>query len=119
HADSDGDGVDDGTEDARGDDPLRPDQAPFAVVRPLGPAVVGEPLELDGSWSFDPQGAPLTHGWTVASAPAGAAPVLHGAASPTATLVPDAPGVWTLRLEVHDGAFAATTTTQVTVLDPI
>lgn len=68
--------------------------APVAVIATPGPATVGEPLTLDGSGSYDPDGEALTgYDWACADGQTGA--------GPTATFT-FAAGVQTCTLVVSD-----------------
>ncbi len=81
------------------------DQAPLAVLTAEGDIEVGAPITLDGSDSSDPDGDPLTYAFSVTLRPPGAAAEVEHEAddAPTATLVPDAEGLWIASLVVSDG----------------
>ncbi|HEY6005564.1 MAG TPA: Ig-like domain-containing protein [Anaeromyxobacter sp.] len=53
--------------------------------------------------SSDPDGDPLTYGWSLVSAPAGSAAVLSSTTAATPTFTPDKPGPYVVRLVVTDG----------------
>ena len=84
-----------------------PNRAPVAEAGPDRVAVLGAPLELDGSQSRDPDGDALTFEWRLLAAPAGSAsPAGQLSAAPgaaKAVLTPDAAGAWMVGLVVSDG----------------
>ncbi|RME01401.1 MAG: PKD domain-containing protein, partial [Deltaproteobacteria bacterium] len=78
-------------------------EAPLAEVaegRRRGTA--GEPVSLDASASHDPDGDPLRYLWEVTGRPPGSAALLSAATIPTTALLPDLPGIYTVRLRVAD-----------------
>ncbi|RME28322.1 MAG: hypothetical protein D6806_03035, partial [Deltaproteobacteria bacterium] len=83
-----------------------PNRPPVASAGPDLSAKMGTELVLDGSASYDPDGTPmekLSFEWSVAVAPAGGEASIEGRSKPVARLVPDATGVWMVRLVVSDG----------------
>lgn len=68
---------------------------------------LGAPLQLDGRGSTDPDGDPLSYGWTISARPAGSAAVLADATSATPRFLPDRAGVYVAALVVHDGRVAS------------
>ena len=71
---------------------------------------VGAPIDLDGSRSFDPEGAPVTFAWWVVSTPEGSRLsasdlLLWDTATPRFT--PDVAGTYELQLQVSDGESAS------------
>lgn len=62
-----------------------------------------ESIVLNGSGSFDLEGAALGFSWTFTSKPAGSQAVLHNAATATPSFIPDVPGTYALQLIVNDG----------------
>ena len=68
---------------------------------------VGERARLDGSASFDPEGAPLAFRWSMASLPGGsqlAANDLWDAHTAGPSFLPDVAGTFVLALTVDDGS---------------
>lgn len=81
---------------------------PVADAGPDVPGRVGERAILDGSASFDPDGATLAWRWTLASTPAGSAlGAVWDAHSARPSLVPDVAGTYVLALTVDDGTAAS------------
>jgi hypothetical protein len=80
---------------------------PRAVI--AGPSTVaattGSSVALDGTGSSDPDGilGALTHTWVLIDRPAGSTATITDPTSPTASIVPDVPGRYDLRLRVSDG----------------
>lgn len=67
---------------------------------------LGTELTLRGSLSTDADGDPLTHAWSVDSRPSGSTALPAPAQSADPRFVPDAEGVYVLRLRVTDSAGA-------------
>ncbi len=83
------------------------DAPPVADAGPDLEGSVGERLELDGSGSYDPEGAPLTWRWRLDDVPACSAlgpDDVFDRDQPTAQLVPDCPGAYLVELTVQDAA---------------
>jgi len=76
---------------------------PMADAGPDRTVSVGDPVQLDGTNSNDPDGDPLTFQWAFASKPVGSQAQLSGASSPTPTFTPDVEGDYVLELTVSDG----------------
>ena len=77
---------------------------PEAIALKRFEARAGEPLELDGSLSGDPDGQAIQYRWTVEEMPAGSsgeAPLADKNGS--ARFVPDVAGLYRLELRVTDG----------------
>ncbi len=135
-ADSDGDAAPDGWEVNNGCDPLNPVDATqdpdgdgYATIEeyragtnprdaaslPLAPVAhagkdanvkTGQPVTLDGSGSYDPEGALISYGWSFVQIPTGSAVTdasLSDPAGPKPVFTPDRDGSFTIRLRVSDG----------------
>jgi len=61
-------------------------------------------VQLDGSGSTDPEGAPLIYEWTLISRPSGSTAALSGTSTSTPTFVADVVGTYIAQLIVSDGA---------------
>jgi chitinase len=57
--------------------------------------------------SSDPDGDPMTYGWTLLSAPPGSAAALSSTTAATPSFTPDVPGAYVVRLVVTDGPAGA------------
>jgi hypothetical protein len=89
---------------------------PVAHAGPDQAKTMGSLVTLDGSGSFDPDGAAITYAWSVVSEPAGSAIVLAGATTVAPTFTPAVAGSYVIRLIVNDGtADSAPDTVTVTV----
>ncbi len=83
-------------------------------------AIVGLPIVLDGSGSFDPDGDPISYDWRFATPdasapfPAGSNAVLSGATTVEPSFTADLPGAYSVELTVDDG-IAGSTPDYVTV----
>lgn len=81
----------------------------FENIRPvadagLGQAVmVGEPVNLDGSGSFDANGDFLYYNWAIAAAPAGSLAYIQDPTAQLTSFVPDLAGTYVIQLVVSDG----------------
>lgn len=64
--------------------------------------LIGESLQLNGAESYDPEGAPITYSWTIASGPEGLT-ALADATTFQPTLTGSVPGVYLIDLIVNDG----------------
>jgi len=82
------------------------DQKPVADCGPDVETTVDVAATLDGSASYDPEGAALEYLWSISDLPdcsaLDASSVLNGA-GPTPSVVPDCEGVYTVTLVVSDG----------------
>ena len=86
-------------------------------------------LYLDGSGSFDPDGASITYSWELTSAPAASSLTTSDLSDSTAmspTIIPDEAGSYTFSLSVYNGTewsqpsdVTVTITTRPTNTDPI
>ena len=67
--------------------------------------VLGDALDLDGSGSYDPEGAALSYVWSFTQLPAGSAlsnTAISGRTSANASFIPDVAGAYAVRLIVRD-----------------
>lgn len=82
-----------------------PDHAPFALASVAGGTNVatGQPVTLDGSASYDPDGDPLTFAWSLDSKPSGSTAALDNATAVKPTFTPDLEGTYNVSLSVSDG----------------
>jgi hypothetical protein len=77
---------------------------PVAVAAPLPRAVtLGDPVPLDASMSFDPDGDPVAVAWDVADAPQNARAKVDDPAAKKTRIVPDREGPWIVRCRPSDG----------------
>jgi len=67
----------------------------------------GSNVQLDGTGSLDPEGAPLSVRWTFVAQPIGSTATLTDPALVTPTFLADVPGTYTLELVVDDGVQAS------------
>ena len=77
-----------------------PDLAPVAHAGVDREVEVGQQVVLDGSGSYDPEGAGLFYSWQLVAAPSHARASLSGADTAAPSFTPDLPGVWVVRLIV-------------------
>lgn len=95
------------------------DSAPLAVAGFDQSVLVGATVTLDGSFSRDPDGRPLTYLWTLRNKPADSTATLSSSTAALPTFVADKPGVYVASLTVNDGsldstlAFVTITTSEV------
>jgi len=87
--------------EARGNRPPVADAGPDP-----DPVIVGNPVTLDGSGSFDPDGDAITFLWSITSAPAGSVAVIGASTTAHPTLTPDRDGTFVLWLTVSDGSLS-------------
>ena len=97
--------VHDGTVDSAPDTVLvsTENSKPVADAGPDQEAVVGMPIELDGSGSRDADGDLLTYQWALTTFPSGSAATLAGETTVRPSFVPDAAGTYVGQLIVNDG----------------
>ncbi len=65
--------------------------------------IIGEPVQLDGSQSNDPDGDLLSYLWEIVSAPVNSQATLDDPESMQPTFIPDEYGTYVFSLVVHDG----------------
>jgi hypothetical protein len=98
---------------------LRPNAAPSAVIGPVGNAVVGNVVILDGSPSSDPDNDSLTYSWSILSAPSGSTALLENPSSVRPTFTPDLQGSYRVQLRVSDGVLTSALTEAVIDTYPV
>ncbi|MEF8770614.1 RHS repeat-associated core domain-containing protein [Candidatus Accumulibacter contiguus] len=92
---------------------------PLADAGPDQSVARGKRVSLDGSASRDPEGATLSHTWSLIDRPAGSAATLTDANRVRPTFTADVPGQYIAQLIVRDGPLAsAPDTVRITVTDP-
>ncbi|MCR9206372.1 MAG: PKD domain-containing protein, partial [Halobacteriovoraceae bacterium] len=91
--------------------PVNPNLVPVANAGSDKFLILGEPIQLDGSRSYDEDGDRLVFEWTIVSAPIGSNPVLEGAQSPFPKFTSDINGTYELSLRVNDGRVFSTPST--------
>jgi uncharacterized lipoprotein NlpE involved in copper resistance len=79
------------------------DSAPLAVAGFDQSVLVGAKVQLDGSFSRDPDGKPLTYLWTLRNKPADSTATLSANNVALPTFDADKPGVYVASLMVNDG----------------
>ncbi len=77
--------------------------APVANAGGNQTVLVGTAVTLDGTFSVDPNGDPLTYSWQVINRPASSSAVPNTSTSAKPTFVPDVPGIYLIGLTVNDG----------------
>jgi hypothetical protein len=107
--DTDGDGYTNLEEYQAGTNPRDHGSLPLAPLANAGKdanAKTGQPVTLDGSGSFDPEGALISYRWSFVQVPLGSAVTgtsLSDPLSPQPAFTPDKDGTYTVRLQVSDG----------------
>jgi hypothetical protein len=82
------------------------DAAPLADAGPDLSGQIDTRIELDGSGSYDPEGAELSFNWTLSTVPACSfqtAESMYDPNSPNAAFLPDCDGIYIASLVVSDG----------------
>ena len=79
------------------------DDPPTADAGPDQAVLVGDRVTLDGHWSSDLEGDPLTYRWTMLLQPAGSTAVLTDPGTAHPAFMPDRAGVYRVQLVVDDG----------------
>jgi len=83
------------------------DQPPTADCGDDQTVVVGDRVALDGTGSFDPEGARLTYQWALSAVPDESrldSADIYNSGGPQATVIPDEAGTYLVSLVVGDGA---------------
>lgn len=88
----------------------RPNGVPVADAGPDGTGRALQPVVLDATQSFDPDGDALQFAWAFAFKPANSSAVIQQAQQAIAQFIPDVPGTYTARVTVSDGLASATDT---------
>ncbi len=67
--------------------------------------LIGDSIKLDGSYSFDDDGDPLTYSWEIARKPEGSLATISDADSSSVypSITPDLKGIYNIHLTVNDG----------------
>jgi len=68
----------------------------------VGPLRWADPIVLDGTSSYDPDGTIVAYNWQLVESPSEGRPTIENASSKTATLLLDYPGEYIVRLTVTD-----------------
>jgi len=115
NSDTDGDGYSDGEEVKAGSDPLDknsiPNIPPKANAGSDQNVITKTTVTLDGSGSYDPEGAMITFVWTFIEVPTGSTvndTSLSDKTSAKPTFTPDIDGMYRLSLIVNNGVKAST-----------
>jgi hypothetical protein len=122
--DADGDGFTNLQEYVAGTDPGNPDSRPLPPVADAGKDLnvkTGQPVTLDGSNSFDPEGVMITYEWSFTQIPQGSSITdasLSDAASPKPTFTPDKDGSYVILLSVSDGMLTGEDDVMITAATP-
>jgi hypothetical protein len=94
---------------------------PVAAAGPDQNAVTGQPVTLNGSASFDPDGDTLAFSWrfvSVPSVPVASAANIVNPTSPAPSFTPDVDGAYELELRVTDGTLSNTDRVVITAAAP-
>jgi len=91
-------------------------QPPIADPGPDQPiTLIGSPVQLDGSKSYDPDGDPITYLWSFASVPQGSNATLLNYTTTKPSFVADVHGDYIIQLVVKDNSGASSWPEYVTV----
>ncbi len=91
-------------------------KAPNAQIAPVGTVAVGEPVQLDGSKSNDPNSPPLAiaYQWSFTKTPKGSAARFNDATEVTPSFTPDVVGTYEVSLAVNNGFFVGRASADIT-----
>lgn len=78
-------------------------QVPEADIVAQATGVVGDLISFNGRGSSDPDGDPITYGWSLAQVPTGSQATLFGTTARSSSLQPDLAGDYVVALVVNDG----------------
>lgn len=92
-------------------------QAPVADAGLDIDAIVTDPIPLDGSGSYDPDGDTLEYEWSFITMPIGSSATLINETRDEASFYADIPGVYLIELVVRDGSASASDQVQVNVAE--
>lgn len=89
--------------------------SPVAHAGTGGTVFIDDPVYLDGSGSYDPEGRALTYAWSVVTRPEGSQCVLADETTVNPSFIPDITGTYIVQLVVNDGLLDSGIS-QVTIL---
>ncbi|MFZ5476984.1 MAG: MopE-related protein [Myxococcota bacterium] len=116
-------GAPEGTDPADNDCDGDEETQPVAVASSTGAYETCDDLTLDGTGSYDLEGATLTYSWELTGAPSGSALTtsdIDTSSSAAPTFTPDVAGDYTFTLTVNDGGTDSTPVSlTVTITDPL
>src|SRR5215470_2270116 len=96
--------------------PTALNQAPIADAGVNQNVLIGTgAVQLDGSKSADPEGAPLQYAWTFVLRPGGSGAALSDAGGARASFAPDMTGLYRVQLAVSDGSLHSTASADIDV----
>ncbi len=122
--DADGDGFTNLQEYVAGTDPGNPDSKPLPPVADAGKDLnvkTGQPVTLDGSNSYDPEGKMISYEWSFTQIPQGSSVTdasLSDAASAKPKFTPDKDGSYVILLTVSDGMLSGEDDVLITAATP-
>jgi hypothetical protein len=92
--------------------------APVADPGVAQNVTTGSTVTLDGSFSRDANGDPLTYRWSLTSKPTGSTASLASSGSVKPTFIADLPGIYVATLIVNDGKIDSTSSTVTVASSP-